>query len=89
MADKPELMLKGKDVKFYYWAVYEVDDVDNGDTITLDVFSTAENLKKAVIMRKDVGTEITCTHAALNVVTVADATASNESVVLFAYGRKA
>jgi len=89
MSDKPESKLKGKDVKYYYWAVYELSDIDNGDTVTLDEFTTAEHMKKTVMMRKSNGTEITLKAPALNVAEVNDATASNDAVVLFAYGRKA
>jgi len=90
MSDKAESKLKGKDVKYYYWAVFELDDIDDGDTVTLDEFTTAEALKKAVMIRKNLGTEITLTTPhVLNVITVNDATATNESVILFAFGRKA
>jgi len=90
MVDRSEDGKKGKDVEFWFWKVYEVE-VSNNDTITLDEFSTVAtyHLKEAVLNAKEDGRVITCTHAALNVVTCTDATASNTPCVLYAFGRKA
>jgi len=90
MVDRAESGLKAKDVEFWYWKVYDVV-VSNTDTITLDEFSTVAgyDLKEAVLNSKEDGRVITCTHAALNVVTCTDATASNTPCVLYAFGRKA
>lgn len=90
MVDIAESGIKGKDVEYYYWKVYDVEIQANGDTITLNDFSTAENLKTAQLNRKSDGSEVTCTHAALNVITVADATVTSATTcVLYAFGRKA
>jgi hypothetical protein len=89
LVDRAESGLKGKDVKYYYWHVYEVE-IDNGDTITLSEFNSTDNLKTAQLNRKDNGDEVTCTHAAGNVVTVADAgITSTTPCILYAFGRKA
>ena len=79
-------MKKIGDVKYYGWAVYEVT-VSNGDTITVDDFSTSENLKMAVINRQDTGAEVTCTYAANNVVTVTGA-GSNLECYLYVFGKR-
>jgi len=90
MVDIAESGIKGKDIKYYYYKTYDVEIQNNGDTITLDDFSTAENLKTAQLNRKSDGSEVTCTHAALNVITVADATVTGAtSCILYAFGRKA
>ena len=47
--------------------------VSNGDTFTLDGFTTASNLNNVYIMQASDGTEMTNTHAALNVVTITGA----------------
>ncbi len=87
MVDRAESAVSKHDVKYYYWKVYEVE-VSQNDTVTLDDFTTAENLKKAVIMQKSNGSEVTCTHAALNVVTVTGS-GTNMACILYAFGRKA
>ena len=87
MVDRSESLKKIGDVKHYAWAVYEVE-VSQNDTVTLGDYVTTENLKKAVVMRKDTGAEVTCTHANNNVVTVTGA-GTNLQCVLFAFGRRA
>ena len=87
MVDRTETLKKIVDVKYYAGAMYEVE-VSNADTITLDDFTTAENLKKAVLMKKSDGSEVTCTHAALNVITVTGS-GTNMECILFAFGRRA
>jgi len=87
MVDRAESGLKGKDVKYYYWKVYEVE-VSQNDTVTLDEFSTTENLKVAVINQNGTGAVVTCTYAANNVVTVTGA-GTNMACTLYAFGRKA
>jgi len=90
MVDIAESGLKGADVKYWYYKTYDVEIQANGDTITLDDFSTAEDLKTAQINRKDTGAEVTCTHAALNVITITDAgIIGATSCILYAFGRKA
>ena len=89
MVDRPESGIKGQEVKYYMWKVYEVE-IDNGDTITLEEFSSADDLKTAQLNKKADGAEVTCTHAAKNVVTVADAgITATTPCILYAFGRKA
>ena len=89
MVDRPETGVQGKEVKYYMWKVYEVE-FDNADTFTLDDFSSGEDLKTAQLNKKSDGTEVTCTHAANNVVTVNDGTiAATTAGILYAFGRKA
>jgi len=87
MVDRAEAGLKGKDVEYYHWHVYEVE-VSQNDTVTLPEFSTTENLKVAVINKKSDGSAVTCTYAANNVVTVTGA-GTDMACVLYAFGRKA
>jgi len=87
MVDRPESGLRGKDVKYYYWKVYEVE-VSQNDTITLPEFSTTENLKFAALNRNDTGAIVTCTYADNNIVTVTGAS-TNLVCTLYAFGRKA
>ena len=85
MVDRPESLLKGKDIKYGAWKVYELE-VSNTDDVTLDDFDSTKTLDIAVMVRKSVRTQITV-NILLNKVTVNDATvAANTSVILFAVG---
>lgn len=72
---------------YYAYAMYEVE-VSQNDTITVDEFSTLENLKFAALIDMVDGTEIACTFTALNVITVSGAS-THDSCVLYVFGRKA
>jgi hypothetical protein len=86
MVDRTESMKKILDVKYYAYAVYEVQ-VSLNDTITLTDFDSSVALKKAVLMKMSDGTELTQS-VALNVVTVTG-TATNVDCILFAFGVRA
>ncbi len=89
MVDRSESRLDSKEVKYYMWGVYDVE-FDNGDTFTLDEFSSGEDLKTAQLNKKSDGSEVTVTHANKNIVTVADAgITSTTAGILYAFGRKA
>jgi hypothetical protein len=87
MADRSEIVLKGKDGVYFREEFGEVT-VSNGDTVTLDQFSATTNLANVYIMKKSDGTEMTQTHAANNVITITGAGA-NLPCVYLAYGVKA
>jgi hypothetical protein len=87
MADRSEIVLKGKDGVYFREEFGEVT-VSNGDTVTLDQFSATTNLANVYIMKKSDGTEMTQTHAANNVITITGAGA-NLPCVYMAYGVKA
>jgi len=85
MVDRPESLLKGKDIKYGAWKVYELE-VSNTDDVTLDDFDSTKTLDIAVMVRKSVRTQITV-NILLNKVTVNDATVvANTPVILFAVG---
>jgi hypothetical protein len=86
LVDRSETLKKIGDVKYYGWAVYEVQ-VSLNDTVTLDDFSSALNLAKGVLMKQSDGSEVTCS-IANNVVTVTGA-GTNIECVLFVYGVRA
>jgi hypothetical protein len=86
--DKPESLLKGKDIKFGAWKVYELE-VNNGDYTTLDDFDSSKTLDIAVMVKKDTRTNVTVT-ILLNKVTVADAGVTvTTPVLLFVVGMPA
>jgi len=86
--DKPESLLKGKDIKFGAWKVYELE-VNNGDYTTLDDFDSSKTLDIAVMVKKDTRTSVTVT-ILLNKVTVADAGVTvTTPVLLFVVGMPA
>lgn len=87
MADRAEKMWKGKD-GIYYRAEFGEVTVSNGDTVTLDKFSSADNLTNVYIMKQSDGTEMTQTHAATNVITITGA-GTNVPCIYMAYGVKA
>lgn len=83
--DKPESLLKGKDIKFGAWKVYELE-MNNGDYATLDDFDSSKTLDIATMVKKDTRTSVTVT-ILLNKVTVADAGVTvTTPVLLFAVG---
>jgi len=86
MAARQPVLKYQKKGLFYSIAVYTAQ-ISLGDTVTLPHFSSQENLKFAALINLSTGAEITCTYAALNVVTVTGAS-TNVEAVLYAYGRK-
>jgi len=86
MVDRSEELKKLKKGLYYAWAVYHVE-VSLNDTITLSEFDSSKNINEAWLVRFDTGAEVTCTHAALNVITVTGA-ATNLDCVLFVFGVK-
>jgi len=91
MVDRPESLLKGKDIKYYKWGVYEVE-VDTNDTITLGEFSTADVLKQAWMAKLSDGSTVACTKAVgspYNIVTVTTAGLDDDKCLLFVVGVKA
>ena len=88
VVDRPETRLKGKDVEYYGWAVYDVTvSPAAGDTVTLGDFSATTDLKLAKIVQKSDGSEVT-TAIANNVVTTSGL-GTDLLCVLFAFGVKA
>jgi len=87
MVDRPESLLKGKDIKYYKWGVYEVE-VSTDHTIPLEDYDSTVVLKQAWMAKKSDGDTVTCTKA-LNVVTVTEAGLSDEKCLLFVVGVKA
>lgn len=87
MADRSETVLKGKDGLYFRVEFGEVV-VSNADTVTLDHFSSTSNLLEAYLIKKSDGSEMTCTHAANNVVTISGA-GTNVPCYYLAYGIKA
>jgi hypothetical protein len=84
--DKPESLLKGKDIEFGAWKVYELTVTTNGDYATLDEFDSTLTLDIATMVRKDDRTEITVS-ITNNKVTVNDASVTSSTpVILFAVG---
>jgi len=91
MVDRTETKLKGKDIKYYKWGVYEVE-VDTNDTIPLDDFTTADPLKQAWMAKQSDGSTVACTKAVgspYNIVTVTTAGLDDEKCLLFVIGVKA
>jgi hypothetical protein len=86
LVDRTETLKKIGDVKYFGYAIYEVE-VSIGDTVTLAEFDSGVALKKGVLMNQKDGAEITCT-VATNVVTVTGA-ATDETCVLFVFGVRA
>lgn len=73
--------------QFYSDAVYSFTLTQN-DTFTLTEFVDTENLKFVAVINKSTGAEITCTYAALNVVTVTGA-CTDAPCRVYAFGVKA
>lgn len=63
-------------------------EASQNDTFTLSNFDSATNLSNVYLMKQTDGTEMTNTHAALNVVTVTGA-GTNIRCIYLAYGKKA
>lgn len=87
LVDRPETQLKGKDIKYYKWGVYEVE-VSTNDKVTLEDYDSTVVLTQAWMAKKIDGATVTCTKA-LNVVTVTEAALSDEKCLLFVVGVKA
>lgn len=83
MVSRTPTMLRGDEVEYYGWNVYQVQ-VSKDDVVTLPEFKSSVTLSKAVLISEVNGAEITCT-AALNVITVTG-TATNVDCILFAFG---
>ena len=86
MVDRTELLSEIVDIEYYADAIYDVE-MSTGDTTTLGDFVSSQNLKKAVLMKKGDGLELTCT-VANNVVTCTGA-ATNAACRLYVFGVKA
>jgi len=86
MADRTETILKGINGIYFRIELGEVV-VSITDTVTLDQFSSTSNLLEAYLIKKSDGSEMTCTHAANNVVTITGA-GTNLPCFYIAYGLK-
>lgn len=86
MVDRPASLKKINKGLYYAYAMYEVE-VTLNDTITLPEFDSSKNLNEAWLVRFDTGAEVTCTHVALNVITVTGASTDTDCV-LFVFGVK-
>ena len=84
MTARSVTLLKYKNGPYYRYEVGTVT-VSNADTFTLDGFSTTDNLSNVYIMQVSDGSEMTQTHAALNVVTVTGA-GTDVKCIYLAYG---
>jgi hypothetical protein len=71
-----------------YSAEFGEIELSNGDTVTFSNFDSSENLLEAYFIKKTDGLEMTCTHAAANVVTVTGA-GTNIDCLYIVYGAKA
>lgn len=87
MADRNETVKRAIGNVYYRIEFGEVT-VSNADTFTLDNFSSTDNLTDVYLTKKNAGGEMTCTHAALNVVTISGA-GTNIQCYYIAYGVKA
>jgi len=91
LIDRPESLLKGKDIKYLAWKVYEVE-VDTNDHTTLPDFDTTVALKQAWMAKQSDGATVTCSKAVgspYNVVTVTEAGLDDEKCLLFIVGVRA
>ena len=86
MADRAKKIIKGKDGLYTRIEVGEVT-VSNGDTVTFNHFSDTDNLLEAYFIKKSNGSEMTCTHAAVNVATISGA-GTDVHCIYLAYGVK-
>ncbi len=83
--DKPESLLKSKDIKFGAWKIYELE-MNNTDYTVLDDFDSSKTLNIATMVNKDTRAEITVT-ILLNKVTVNDVGVTvTTPMILFAVG---
>ena len=67
-------------------AVYQINDIDNGDTIEFADFDPDTNIETATIVNADDGATVTQGAISDNVLTVADATMLNNRVWVFVVG---
>jgi len=63
-------------------------EVSQNDTATYGNFDSSQNLLEAYFIKKSDGSEMTCTHAALNVVTFTGA-GTNVDCIYMVFGYKA
>jgi len=87
MADRNETVWKFKKGLVFAAEFGEVE-VSNADTVTYSNFSATDNLLEAHLIKAVDGTEMTCTHAANNVITITGA-GVNVDCVYVIYGYKA
>ena len=85
MVSRPPTLKKLIKGIYYGYAMYSVE-VSLSDTITVSQFSALDNIKFAALIDMADGTEIACTFAALNVITVSGAS-TNDKCALFVLGR--
>ena len=69
----------------YFRADFGETVVSNADTVTFSGFSTSDNLLEAYLIKKSDGAEMTCTHAANNVITISGA-GTNVPCIYMVYG---
>ncbi len=73
-----------------YWpravAVYQINELDDADTIELADFDPGENIETATIVNADDGATVTQGAISNNVLTVNDATMADSRVWIFIVG---
>jgi hypothetical protein len=84
MVSRTSSLVKRSEVKVYIASIYEAE-MSQSDTVTLDEYTTTEDLKYAAIVNKVSGASISSS-VALNVVTMLGA-GTNVQVILFVYGK--
>jgi len=67
-------------------AVYQINELDDGDTIELADFDSNENIETATIVNADDGATVTQGAISDNVLTVNDATMDDSRVWIFVVG---
>lgn len=86
MADRSYTVWKSKSGGVgYLRAEFGETVVSNADTVTFSGFSTTNNLLEAYLIKKSDGSEMTCTHAANNVITISGA-GTNIACIYMIYG---
>ena len=73
-----------------YWprgvGVYEINEIDNADTIRIEDFDVGEAIETATIVNADTGATVTQGAISYNVLTINDATMDDSRIWIFVVG---